>query len=423
MKAVVSNNALRGTVRAIPSKSYAHRAFICAALSDGVTEIYCPTVNDDILATVRCLNELGASIVNDGNKYTIYPIKRVSSDTIRLDCGESGSTFRFLLPVSLVLGAESEFILRGNLANRPISPLYEELIGHGARLSPVGSNPFFAGSGICGGDYVIDGGISSQFISGLLLSLPLSDRNSTVTVVGKTESRTYIDMTMSVMNQFGVTVTEENGVLYITPKSYITPGRIDICGDWSNSAFYLAAGAFSEYGVTVRGLDKSSVQGDSAICSLLCDFGAEVHIGGESVYVKKGCLRALTQPVDVSNIPDLVPIISVVASVSEGTTVLTGCRRLKYKESDRIAAVCNMINSLGGSAEGSDDTIIIKGKKTLSGGVVSSYGDHRIAMAAAVSAGVCEHCVEITGAEAVSKSYPLFFEDYISLDGKVSIHD
>ncbi len=412
MEITLKNPRISGNIEAIPSKSFAHRALICAALSDGVTKLRCSRVNRDIEATVSCLNSLGAEITEKDGIFTIEPIKNVPRSAVLHPC-ESGSTLRFLLPVASALGIECEFVTEGRLGSRPLSPLKEELIGHGVQFF---SDPIKIVGKLTGGRFVIDGSVSSQFITGLMLSLPIIGGDNSIEITGKLESKPYIDLTAAVLKKFGVDadsyISENGTVIYYIRGSFSSAGTLDTEGDWSNAAFMLCAGALSEDGVTVSGLDRFSTQGDRAIFDILRGFGAECSCNGDRFFVRRGEMRGLE--IDAADIPDLVPIISVIASVAEGRTVIKNCGRLRLKESDRIESVCAMITSLGGEIKSVGDDIFIYGKKNLSGkstAVVDSFNDHRIVMSAAVAASVFEGEVVIRGAEAVGKSYPDFFAD------------
>jgi len=420
MNQTIRQGALSGTVPAIASKSHAHRLLICAALADRPVRIRCTTTNADIDATASCLSALGADIRREGEFFSVTPIRRVRTGQT-LDCGESGSTMRFLFPVVTALRADASLLGHGRLPSRPLSPLYEEMTAHGAEPAPMGTNPLFCGGSLTPGEYTIDGGTSSQFISGLLFALPLLGEKSRITVTGRLESRPYIDMTVEALRLFGADITESSpNVFEIGTSPYRTPAADGITteGDWSNAAFWLSAGAFSEAGITVTTLNTNAIQGDRKITEILAAFGAEVTVGDSAVTVRR--VRPLRGIVlDASDIPDLVPIVSVTAAGAVGTTVITGCGRLRLKESDRIASVCAMIRNLGGDISAEGDTITIRGTGTLSGGTVDSVNDHRIAMAASAAAGICTSPVTVTGAEAVAKSYPGFFEDYKKLNGEL----
>lgn len=418
MKTTLCTPKPAGVIEAIPSKSHAHRLLICAALADKPTVIRCTKSNDDIDATSRCLASLGAVINYDGKNFHIKPIEKAVNNA-ELDCGESGSTFRFLLPVVSALGVNAKFLLKGRLPNRPLSPLYDELVRHGETLSAQGSNPFEISGKISGGEYSFAGNVSSQFTTGLLLALPITNEKSKIILDGKIESRPYIDMTIDALACFGISVGEEGGTFSIDKCRFVSPDYCSAEGDWSNAAFMLACGAFSQKGVTVRGLNMKSTQGDLAVVDILSRFGAICTFGKDSVTVCHSPLHGID--IDAANIPDLVPVLSVVASVAEGETVIRNCARLRLKESDRLLTVSTFLSDLGADIKIVGDSLVIHGKEKLRGGTVSSYGDHRIAMSAAVASTVCENDVTIENSEAVSKSYPSFFEDFAALDGLDSV--
>ncbi len=415
MKTTIFNPKPGGCIEAIPSKSHAHRLLICAALADKPTEIRCTKSNDDIDATARCLSSLGADIRYDGECFNVVPIKDPQTDA-SLDCSESGSTFRFLLPVVSALGVPAKFLLSGRLPDRPLSPLYEEMIAHGAVMSPMGSNPFEISGGISGGVYSFAGDVSSQFTTGLLLALPMTGYDSEIRLSGKIESRPYIDMTLATVRRFGIKADECDGIFRIKADRFISPRSCAAEGDWSNAAFMLACGALSEKGTTVTGLDPESAQGDRKIVDILSQFGAECTADGDSITVRASKLRGIE--IDAADIPDLVPVLSVVASSAEGTTVIKNCARLRLKESDRLLTVSTFLSDLGADIHIDGDSLIINGKDKLRGGEVSSFGDHRIAMSAAVASVLCENPIVIDRSEAVSKSYPTFSEDFAVLCGK-----
>ena len=382
---------ISGTIAVIPSKSAAHRLYIYAALADAPTEISCQGTSKDIEATKACL----AAMKN--------------GDSL-LCCGESGSTLRFLLPVVAALGLEVDFKMEGRLPDRPLAPLDAQLEAHGVTLSrPVAHDLLHVSGKLTPGDFVLPGNVSSQYISGLLFALPLLEGTSTLTVTGKVESAPYIAMTLDALKQFGVRPAIENNVYTISPTPYVSPGTASVEGDWSNAAFWLCAGAVGQ-SMTVTGLDPESLQGDKEVFEILSRFGAKTEKHGGSYTVSPGTLRAID--IDAAAIPDLVPVLSVVAAAAEGTTRIYNAGRLRIKESDRIKTVCAMLTNLGADVEETPDGLIIRGGKPLNGGTVDSANDHRIAMAAAVASILCEGTVTVTGAEAVAKSYPKFWEDF-----------
>ena len=416
---------LGGEIKAISSKSMAHRLLICAAFADRECEISCENTNADICATADCLSALGASIERWGSVYRVSPL-RILDPHPTLNCGESGSTLRCLLPVAAALGADASIYMSGRLPQRPLSPLYEELTFGGADLSPQGTNPLLLSGKLRVGDYRVAANISSQFVSGLMFALPLIDRFggdgeegfSTLTLTHEIESAPYIDMTLDALASFGVSFLEltpngENKTRkYLIQKSapFRAPYGLSVEGDWSNAAFWLAAGAIGKERITVKSLNTSSRQGDMQIADLLKRFGAGVIESGDCVTVIHRQLHGIR--IDASQIPDLVPILAVVASVSEGETVIYGASRLKLKESDRLLSVSNMLKALGADIIADNDKLIIRGRQFLDGGEVSSENDHRIAMAAAIASTVCRGEVKINGAEAVAKSYPDFWNDF-----------
>ena len=408
-----------GEVTAISSKSDAHRLLIASALSDRPTLIRCNARAADITATVNCLNSLGADIRFVDGGISVKPIKEKRKSAV-LDCNESGSTIRFLLPVAASLGTNTEFTGGGRLPERPLSPLREQMEAHGVVFSPINVFPVKINGEMISGEFTIKGNISSQFITGLLFALPLLNGNSIINVIPPVESRPYIDMTLNTLKKFGITVTEKSNSFFIPGgQKYASPGTVESEGDWSNSAFFLTAGAVSGR-VTVTGLDVSSVQGDKQILTILKKMGAEITEEQGSITVKKGDLHGIN--IDARNIPDLVPIISVAAAAAnDGETVITGAERLKIKESDRLAAVYESLKALGVDISKTDDGLVINKTGIVGGGAVSGYNDHRMVMALSVLSAVSSGDIILRGAEAVNKSYPNFFEDFSSLGGSYNV--
>ncbi len=399
-------------IRAISSKSEAHRALICAALSDNETQILCTDTNADIDATALCLNALGADIQRIADGFSVKPIKMVTQGAA-LDCNESGSTLRFLLPLAAALGADCSFIMRGRLSSRPLSPLYEMLSERGIFLSEQGKSPLNISGGLCAGDYSVAANVSSQYISGLLFALSILEGQSTLALTGKVESAPYIDMTVDTLLSFGADIKfdEKNNIFYINGKRKLTsPSLFSVGGDWSNAAFFLCAGTIGPSPITLSGLDKNSHQGDREIISLLRRMGAELICDGELIKTLPSRLHGIE--IDAANIPDLVPILATAASVADGETRIYNASRLRLKESDRIESVCTMLSSLGADIHATADGMIIRGKRALHGGEVDSFNDHRIAMSAAIAALVCENEVKISRFEAINKSYPSFLEAF-----------
>ncbi len=418
IRALTPGRICRGTVAAIPSKSDAHRLLLCAALADAPTEISVGEgeLSADIHATMACIAALGGRVERTAQTLCVTPIDPAKlTAPVTCDCGESGSTARFLLPIAAVAGHVAPITLTGHgrLPQRPFAPLCDALRAGGADIDRD-LLPITARGGLRAGEFSIAGNISSQYITGLLLALPLLEADSRITLTTPLESRGYVDMTLSTLARFGIRVKCDDAGWQVPASPYRSPGRIAAEGDWSNAAFWLCAGAVSGM-VSVRGLSAGSCQGDRRIADILRRFGAEVVSCGDIVTVSPAPLRGIT--LSVADIPDLVPILAVVAAAAKGETRFTDAGRLRLKESDRLATVSAMICALGGDARIEGDTLIVRGGKPLCGGRVESANDHRIAMSAAVAALLCTDEVELLGAEAVEKSYPAFWADYDRLCG------
>lgn len=412
MDMLFNNPSAKTTVRAISSKSEAHRALICAALADSETKIICTDTNADIDATASCLNSLGADIRRTADGFDVKPINTPAKAN-ELDCNESGSTLRFMLPLCASLGAECSFIMRGRLASRPLSPLYELLEDNGVTLTEQGKSPLHISGKLLAGDYSVAANISSQYISGLLFALSVAEGESNLTLEGKIESAPYIFMTLNTLLAFGADVkfNPDNNTFHINGKQRLTsPATFTVGGDWSNAAFYLCAGAIGKTPVTLQNLDQSSAQGDLAVLSVLAKMGADIRVSGNEITVYPSKLHGLN--IDAADIPDLVPILAVAASVAEGETRIHNASRLRLKESDRIESVCSVLAELGADIRETEDGMIIRGKTALVGGKVDSYNDHRIAMSAAIASLVCESTVKISRFEAINKSYPSFLDGF-----------
>ena len=411
-------SVLSGTIQSISSKSHAHRVLICAALSEKPTKIYCNVMSKDIAATIACLKSMGTEIITDGDTITVIP-KEFNKDS-SLDCNESGSTLRFFMPVVSALGMNATINGRGRLPQRPISPLKEEMEKKGVAFHTGNVFPLHLSGQLQSGEYEIQGNISSQFITGLLFALPILQGDSKLKLIPPVESKSYLDITVSVLRQFGIEIQEKENLYIIKGnQKYTSPEEIRVEGDWSNASFFLCAGALCEKGVTVTDLDTNSPQGDKKILEVLKNMGADVSISGNEITVKKNKLNGIT--VDASNIPDAVPIISVMATACEGDTKIINAGRLRIKESDRIASVMDMLSSVGADVTETDDGIIIRGGNILTGGTVNGYNDHRIVMSASILSSLCKDKVIITDSNAVEKSYPDFFTDFNNMGGNANV--
>lgn len=403
----------KGRVLIPASKSYAHRLLICAALSAKPTSVICDGTSKDITATARCLQALGGNITINGNEIAVEPIKRENNKCI-LDCNESGSTLRFLLPIVGALGISATFIMAKGLAARPVDDLLNVMGAHGVKICK-GMDSISLEGQMTAGEYSIPGNVSSQYISGLLMALPLLDGDSRLTITGTAESRDYIRITEDTLLKAGIEFEQTDCEYRFKGNQQYKAGEKEyVERDWSNAAFFLCMGALSHEGITVEKMLMKSRQGDRAILDILENAGAEVTIHGDEINVKRKELKA--QTIDAAGIPDLVPTIAALASLCEGRTIIKNAGRLRIKESDRLKTTSDMLKSLGASIMQTEDGLIIDGKKKLTGGIVDACNDHRIAMAAAVAAFGCEHDVVVKGAECIAKSYPGFWEHLEGLE-------
>lgn len=507
MKVKIIPGKLRGRITAMPSKSHAHRVLIAQKLaqlqgSPHNNPLFIPEFSRDITATKSCLAQLDLCTAGSNPQAPL------------LDCGESGSTLRFLIPVAMALTDKATFAGSGKLPQRPISPLKEEMENHGCRFTmnpdislnriisdrdlsghassvcdssghdssdsaPSGCDSFgkipsdgsskqaangsdhnhAEPAGICRitgrvqpGEYRLPGNISSQFITGLLFALPILDGDSTLHLTTKLESAGYVDLTLDVLRDFGIDIiidTNDNGLITYNIRGnqkFCEPDNLSIEGDWSNTAFWLACGALGG-DITCDGLKAHSSQRDREILTVMQNLGTVVQTQTSDNDMITITCRPPEQKIsdniqhrftnddtlddtrkfntlsgidlNAAQIPDLVPVIASIMAAADGHSQITGAERLKIKESDRLATVCDFLNKLGADVGCLEDGLSINGKSQLAGGTVESHNDHRIAMAAAVSSCVCREPVIIENAEAVKKSYPDFFDDFKKLGGIV----
>ena len=412
MKAAVCGLAA-GTVPAPASKSAAHRHLILAALADASGTVNGLTFSEDIEATIRCLTALGASIRVEGNTARVIPVDCPPVQA-QLDCGESGSTLRFLIPVAAALGVHAVFTGRGRLPERPVTGYLETLRQHGAAIRYNGRLPLEISGKLMPGEFFVEGEKSSQYLTGLLLALPYLGGTSTIRVTTALGSGSYVDITTDLMARYGVKAERTEQTFHV-PGARYRGGQHFVEGDWSSAAFPLCLGALGG-DVSVTGLEENSTQGDRAILSILRDMGCSVQISQDGIRVRKTALKALRR--DMEDIPDLVPVTAVLCAVAVGESVLSGVERLRYKESDRIASTIGLITALGGNAGYENGRLHITGGR-LHGGLVSTQHDHRIAMAAAVAAAAADGPVQLDDTACVAKSYPGFWKDYQLLGGEL----
>ncbi len=411
MDITITPSELAGSVTPPPSKSQAHRVLIAAALADGESAVSNVAFSQDIEATLGCLEALGAGFSRDGSTVTVRGMGANSMSPLRrmahphLDCGESGSTLRFLIPIALAVRGGGVFTGRGRLMERPQKPYFDIFDEKGIFYEQKDGVLTISGM-LTPGTYRLPGNVSSQFFTGLLFALPLLDGPSAIIPTSPLESEGYIQMTLQVMARFGVELPATMSLPpHYHPQGNQTYRAADVAveADWSQAGFWYAAG-FLGNPVVIAGMDPYSVQGDRVIADQMLELGGPEDLA-----------------LDVSGCPDLVPPLAAMAALRAGeTTRLTNAARLRLKESDRLASVTQVLNALGADVAEGPDSLTIRGKEMLHGGVrVDSFNDHRVAMMAAVAATRCEKPITVTGAQCVAKSYPNFWEEYERLGGKI----
>lgn len=409
MNVTITPGLLHGTVRIPASKSVAHRMLICAALADGVSTISGVDISRDITATMDVLTAFGAAFQQNGSSITVTGIGGNPSREANADCCESGSTLRFLIPVAAALGIRTTFLGQGRLPQRPITAYLRELPKKGITFAYANTMPFTIEGQLQSGVYELEGDVSSQYVTGLILALILLPGDSEIRMLSRLESKPYVDLTIACLRQFGAEVQE-------TASGYRIPGgqKLHACdqtveGDYSQAAFFFVANVLGST-IELTNLNPKSVQGDKKI----------VEITEQMCYNLKEGLPACFS-VDASDIPDLVPILAVLATFGTAPSRITGAHRLAIKESDRLSSTAAMLNALGGDVTATEDGLEIRPVFELHGGTVDSCGDHRIAMCAAVAATRCTGAVTILHGECVEKSYPQFYEDYRQLGGNAHV--
>ncbi len=411
---------LAGAVTPPPSKSEAHRLLIAAALGTGQSRVRNVAFSKDIEATIRCITALGGRVAQDGEDELVVDgigrngesgegegaeagegARDDASPLPTFDCGESGSTLRFFIPIALAVAHGGVFSGRGRLMSRPLSPYFDLFEEHGISYTQDGDTLTVSGT-LTPGTYRLPGNVSSQFFTGLLFALPLLDGPSTLISTTPVESADYIAMTLDALAQAGVNIAHVGEQFFITPGTY-APIDSSVEADWSQAGFWYAARHLG-CDVDICGLNPASAQGDKRIAAFATELAQEGDV-----------------TIDISQSPDLLPPLAVMAAVRRGTTTFANAARLRIKESDRLASTCAMLCALGGQAQEAPDTLTVTGATHLNGGTVDGANDHRIVMAAAIAACACEKPVIITGAEAITKSYPDFFTEYERLGGSVHV--
>lgn len=419
----INPRKLKGDVKIPPSKSMAHRAVICAALSDGISRISNIEFSDDIIATINAMKALGAIIDKEGDYLQIKGMN--FSDTIStrefervVDCNESGSTLRFIIPISLVFEGVTRFIGKGNLGKRPLDTYYNIFDEQNIEYNYVKNELDLVVSGaLKPGEFKVRGDISSQFITGLLFALPLLDGDSKIIITTELESKGYIDLTLSAMSDFGIEIINNDYKEFIIKgnQRYIARDyRVE--GDYSQGAFFLVADALGS-DINILDLKENSLQGDREVVDILERMGVKIQknnygISGETIDKLKSTI------IDGAQCPDIIPILALAAALADGKTEIINSERLRIKECDRLSAVTSELNKLGAKIEEKKDGLVIEGVKELKGNVeVWSHKDHRIAMTLAIASTRCKEDIILKDYECISKSYPNFFEDFKELGG------
>lgn len=417
----ITPSMLGGEITIPPSKSLCHRAIICASLSKGESTIQNFTMSEDMRATIGGMEALGAKIEKKQNVNTLTLKINGGFNRIRneIDCIESGSTLRFLIPIALLDGGKTTFTGRGKLVSRPIEPYLDIFNSQNIKyMLQNGQLPLGVEGALKSGEYRVKGNISSQFITGLMFALPLLNGDSRIIVTTELESKGYIDLTLDVLWKYGIEIENKDyKEFYIKGNQKYIGRDYYVEGDFSQAAFWIVAGLLGN-GIICKGLNPSSLQGDRAILDIVREMGGHFEQKGDIIHVHGS--RTLGGVIDASQCPDLVPILAVLGALSSGTTKIINAARVRIKESDRLKAISQELIKLGAHIEELEDGLIIKGREQLNGGEVDSWNDHRIAMALAVASIKSREPVIITNSSAVKKSYPGFWDDFKSLGGKVN---
>jgi len=423
---VMPSGKLHGVLTAPASKSYTQRMLIAAALSEGLGRVIDPLLSEDTLATFRAVSALGVQVEIANNHWSVKGTRNLKTVVDWIDVGESGATLRFMIPIAALAKGCSTFLLSPSLERRPIEPLLSSLKMLNVEAYPKQVDDFQVivvnGEGVIrGGKTCISGDVSSQFISGLMFACSMAESDTEIQVTTPLESKDYVKMTQEVLAQhkIEVQISEDFRRIYISGGQTFRQVDCKVPGDFSSAAFLLATAAITNSSVKINNLDCKSIQGDRAILDILKQMGVIVKIFDDSVEIHgvDGLLKAVD--IDASNIPDLVPICAVLACYASGQSKIFNAQRLKFKESDRLAAICEELTKMGASIIMDESSLTIKGPCKLYGATVKPHNDHRIAMACSVAALKAEGETIIENAECIRKSYPSFYSDLSSLGVEV----
>ncbi|AFA49376.1 3-phosphoshikimate 1-carboxyvinyltransferase [Acetobacterium woodii] len=420
----ITPQLLTGSLEIPPSKSVSHRAIIAAGLAKGESIISNVLMSLDMIATCDAMKALGASIEYHEELNKRYTLKIKGCDPLALksetiECNESGSTLRFIIPILLLQPKPVIITGKGRLVTRPLKPYYQIFDEKGIQYEHLNKDqelPLRLEGTLTPGTYQIDGGVSSQFITGLLFMLPLLDGDSVIELTSKLESKPYLDITLNVLKAFGIEINQVDEQRFlINGNQTYTPCDYRVEGDFSQGAFWLVAGAIGET-MNCYDLNLASHQGDKVIVDILKKMGGDIAIMADKLVVNKAKTHGIE--IDVSQCPDLAPILAVLGSMSSGTTTIVNGERLRLKESDRLMSTADVLNKLGGNIEETTDGLVIHGVQGFTGGHVQSYNDHRIAMAVGIASICANGKIILDGADAVNKSYPHFWDDFKKSGGE-----
>ena len=420
---VKKTERLNGQVCAPPSKSYTQRMILAAALSKGASKISNPLLSEDTEATLRAIKALGAKVKTAEGCWTIEGTASLKGAKEPIDCGESGATLRFMIPVAATAKGPTTLVFRGSIEKRPVEPLMASLIELGAKahVGKLGDKDavFMEGGGIVGGETSIPGDVSSQFISGLMFACPMAQVDTEIMLASELESEGYVKMTEAVLADHGIKVPAHENHIHIPANQTYTPADGRVPGDFSSAAFLLAAAAITNSKVQINNLEYGSVQGDKAIMGILKQMGVNGKVCENSIEIEGSGSLLKSAEVDAKNIPDLVPAMAVLACYAKGTSHIFGARRLRLKESDRLQSLYSELSKMGADISVNNDGLIVEGGRRLHGANIDPHNDHRIAMACAVAALGAEGETTIQSAECIRKSYPQFFTHLKQIGGNL----
>jgi 3-phosphoshikimate 1-carboxyvinyltransferase len=414
----IGKSKLAGSIKIPASKSMSHRAIMAAGLAKGKSIIRNLIFSKDIIATIACMENIGAKIERHGDHILVEGLGGVKLVNYDFYCNESGSTIRFMIPIGMMDRTNTQPIVfhgEGRLATRPMTPYFNIFEEKNIQFDYPGQLPLTIWGNLESGTYKLPGDVSSQFVTGLMYALSLGEGESTIEMTSKLESRSYVDMTIDVMKSFGIAVSHDDyNKFYVAGNSRFEAKDYTVEGDYSQVAFFVVAGLING-DLTLTGLKETSLQGDSEIINIIKRMGGDICFEGDSLKVKKSQTHGVE--IDMSEIPDMLPAISVLAALSKGRTRLYNGQRIRLKESDRIKAMYTELTKLGANIQETEDGLLIDGVDQLNGGQVEGWNDHRIVMALSVAGTCTKEALTISDAQAISKSYPHFFEDLKSIGG------